>query len=84
MSNISWNKKRLPTDPCWKATVRLTFSHHNVGAQNEKGVRESIKETFYDEYNLILEDYEITEIQQEDEPIIREIIPTKKKGEIYD
>ena len=80
--NISWNKNRLPTEPCWSATVRLTFSHHNVGAKDEKGVRESIKETFYNEYNLILEDREITDIQQDDEPFIREIIPTTMKADL--
>jgi hypothetical protein len=73
--NVSWNKERLLTEPCWSATVRLTFSHHNVGAKDKKGVRESIKQTFYDEYNLILEDYEITEIRQDEEPIVKEIIP---------
>ena len=77
------SKNILPTEPCWSATIRLTFSHHNIGAQNEKGVRESIKETFYDEYHLIIEDYEITDIQRDDEPIIREIIPkiTALEGE---
>ena len=64
--NVSWNKDELSSEPCWSATVRLNFSHHNVGAKDEQGVRESIKTTFYEEYNLILEDYEIMDIRQDD------------------
>ena len=47
----------------YTSDIKLIFSGNNHSADNEKEYKEKVKSQFFDEFGIILDDKEITNIQ---------------------
>lgn len=49
----------------WYAVVKITWSNFGIEGKNKEEAIKNLKETFYEQYGITLEDSEIIEIEEE-------------------
>ncbi len=48
----------------WACEIEVNFNHHGMEAETEEDFVELIKDFYREEYNLLLKDHEIKNIQE--------------------